>query len=111
MAVSVQPKNEGGSSSKVQALYNVLGVYFGGTPVAGSKEFFGGIKGSAPLNYLQIFYQDILYGISDTTKETVTKADGATVSKDFQDLLDLASQDLLEIQEGEPPNSEFPSTD
>ena len=38
--------------SPEQAAYNVLGVYFDGTPVA---SLFGGTPGSAPLNYLQIY--------------------------------------------------------
>jgi len=117
MSVSIQPGKEGGTttdptpSSPVQALYNVLNVYFDGTPVAGSKEFFGGTKGTAPLNYLQLYYQDIQYGTANKTIELIMKADGTTASKEFQDLLNLASEDLLGIAEGEPPTNAFPSHD
>lgn len=115
-AVSVHPVTEGGTTDdpkpkKVQALYNVLTVFFDGTPVAGSKEFFGGTKGTAPLNYLQLYYQDIQYGTNDTSIEIITKADGTTASKTFQDLLGMASTDLLGIAEGEPPSNVFPSHD
>ena len=41
-----------------QAEYNVLYVFFYGTPVA---AFFGGVPGAAPLNYLQIYSDDIQY--------------------------------------------------
>ena len=86
----------------MQALYNVLGVYFTGTPVAGSSQFFGGMNGTQRLNYLQVYYQDINYGIQNTTAETITLADGSTASETFQDLLNMVSDNLLEIAETEP---------
>jgi len=59
--VSISPLNEGSSSNREQALYNVLGLYFDGTPVAGTHKFFGGTSGTAPMNYLQIYSPDIQY--------------------------------------------------
>jgi hypothetical protein len=102
MSVSKQPNNEGSSPMRVQALYNVLAVYFDQTPVAGSKEFFGGTTDTKPLNYLQVNYQDIQYGTQNKTIETITEADGKPANETFQDLLNLAKDDLAEIAESEP---------
>jgi uncharacterized protein (TIGR03437 family) len=80
-----------------QAEYNVLNVYFGGTAVA---SFFGGAKGSAPLNYLQIYAPDILYAQDHVDAPAkVVETSGASVLMSAQDLLNLASQKLLEISE------------
>ena len=83
-----------------QAEYNVLNVYFNGTPVASS---FGATPGSAaPLNYLQIYSPDIQYAQTNVNAPAqVVETSGTTVSTTAQDLLNLASQKLLEI--AEPP--------
>ncbi len=60
-----------------QALANVLSVYFEGTP-AGS--LFGAAKGSAPMNYVQIYAPDITFAATDPS---------------VQALLEQASQQLL----------------
>ena len=44
--------------SPEQAEYNVLKVYFDGTPAA---SFFGGTPGATPFNYLQIYAVDFQY--------------------------------------------------
>ena len=81
-----------------QAEYNVLSAYFNGTPVA---SIFGGTPGAAPLNYLQIYSPDIQYAqMNVNAPAQVVEATG-TVSTTAQDLLNLASQKLLEI--AEPP--------
>jgi len=59
------------------ALVNVLKVYFDGTPEGGA---FGASRGSAPMNYLQIYAPDITY---------------AATQPAVQALLDRASQRLL----------------
>jgi hypothetical protein len=46
-----------------QAEYNVLSIYFNGTPAALS---FGSTQGAAPLNYLQIYSSDIQYAAANT---------------------------------------------
>jgi len=75
-----------------QVAYNVLGVYFGGTPVA--TFFGGGMMGTAPLNYLQIYAPDFQYA------ETHTATTATTLGpKSAQDLLNLASEKLMEIAE------------
>ena len=81
-----------------QAEYNVLNVYFDGTAVASS---FGGTPGAAPLNYLQIYSEDIQYaGANANAAAQIVETSGATVSMTAQALLNLASQKLLTI--GEP---------
>ena len=64
--------------SAEQALYNVLGVYFDGTPVA---SFFGGTPGAAPLNYLQIYSPDIQYATANANAPAQVVENGVTVSK------------------------------
>jgi uncharacterized protein (TIGR03437 family) len=83
--------------SPEQAEYNVLNVYFDGTAVGSS---FGGATGAAPLNYLQIYSEDIQYAEANIgAPATVVETGGATVSMTAQDLLNLASQKLLSIAE------------
>ena len=80
-----------------QAEYNVLNVYFDGTPAASA---FGATQGAAPLNYLQIYYQDVQYAqMNVSAPAQVVETDGTVVSTTAQDLLNLASQKLLEIAE------------
>ena len=64
--------------SPEQGLYNLLNIYFTGTPVASS---FGGTAGTAPLNYLQVYSEDIQYASANTnTAAHITEAGGVTVS-------------------------------
>jgi hypothetical protein len=85
--------------SPEQAEYNVLYVYFYGTPEA---AFFGGVPGAAPLNYLQIYSDDIQYSEANAGMPVeVMEIDGASVLESAQDLLNQASQKLLDI--AEPP--------
>jgi hypothetical protein len=82
-----------------QALYNVLNVYFNGTPAA---SLFGGTPGAAPFNFLQAYYQDVQYAEQNADAPAqVVETSGVTVSVTAQDLFNLASQKLLEI--AEPP--------
>jgi hypothetical protein len=80
--------------SPEQALYNVLGVYFDGTPVA---SFFGGTPGAAPLNYLQIYSPDIQYATANANAPAQVVENGVAVSTTAQALLNLASQKLPQI--------------
>jgi len=103
-SVADNPTTEGGSPVVEQGLYNVLRLFFTGTPV-GSE--FGGIIGTAPLNYLQIYYQDIEYATKHASKPVVvveTDPTGAYVPvyETFQDLLNRASEQLMVIAESEP---------
>jgi hypothetical protein len=90
--------------SPEQAAYNVLKVYFDGTPAA---FFFGGTPGTAPLNYLQIYAADIQYAESHAgAPAPVVETGGTSVLLSAQDLLNLASLELLEI--AEPVAGRFP---
>jgi len=80
-----------------QAEYNVLKVYFDGTPAA---ALFGGANGAAPLNYLQIYSPDIQYATANVNAPAqVVQTNGATVALSAQDLLNLASPKLFQISE------------
>jgi uncharacterized protein (TIGR03437 family) len=80
-----------------QAEYNVLSVYFDGTAVASS---FGGTPGTAPLNYLQVYPEDIQYAQANVSAPAeIVETNGVTVSMTAQDLLNLASQKLMQIAE------------
>jgi hypothetical protein len=84
-----------------QALYNILRNYFSGTPAASS---FGGTPGTAPENFLQIYRADFQYATTHVNAPAqVVRTDGTSVMMTAQDLLNLASQKLLEI--GEPKRS------
>jgi uncharacterized protein (TIGR03437 family) len=84
-----------------QALYNLLNIYFDGSPVAAS---FGGTQGTTPLNYLQLYSQDIQYASANlNAPSVVTEAGGVTVSTTAQALLNLASQNLMTIAEPAVP--------
>jgi uncharacterized protein (TIGR03437 family) len=86
-----------------QAEYNVLSVYFNGTPVASS---FNGTPGIAPLNYLQIYAPDIQYAEQNANAPAQVVAGSVTVSITAQALLNMASAKLFTI--GEPSPSIMP---
>lgn len=81
--------------SPEQAAYNVLRVFFDGTPAAAS---FGATPGSTPLSYLQVYAVDFLYAEAHAdSPASVVQPGGATVSITAQNLLNLASAKLSEI--------------
>lgn len=87
--------------SPEQALYNVLRIYFDGTPAASS---FGGTPGTTPLNYLQIYAVDFLYATAHVqAPQPVVQAGGAIVPLSAQDLLNQASRKVFEIAEPASP--------
>ena len=86
-----------------QALYNLLNVLFAGTP---SATAFGGTQGTAPLNYLQIYPQDIQYATANANAPAQVVEGSATVLTAAQGLLNLASAKLFAI--GEPSPSILP---
>ncbi len=87
-----------GKISPEQSEYNVLYVYFYGTPVA---SVFGGVNGEAPLNYLQIYSDDILYAEANlNSPQSIMQIDGTFITVTAQDLMNLASRKLLTITEG-----------
>lgn len=82
-----------------QAAYNVLSVYFDGTPVASA---FNGTPGTAPLNYLQIYSEDIQYSTANGNAPAQVVAGTVTVSITAQALLKLAAAKLFTIGEPAP---------
>jgi uncharacterized protein (TIGR03437 family) len=86
-----------------QAEFNVLSVNFDGTAVASS---FNGTPGIAPLNYLQIYSQDIQYATANVNAPAQVVAGTVTVLITAQALLNLASAKLFTI--GEPSPSIMP---
>ena len=94
---------KGGCTSGIspeQAEYNVLNVFFDGTVVASS---FGGTPGGAPLNYLQIYSPDIQYATTHIhAPAQVMQTNGTSITITAQDLLNLASEKLLQIAETNP---------
>ncbi len=83
--------------SPERAEYNILKVFFDGTPAASS---FGAKPGSAHLNYLQVYYEDVQYATAHAgTPMKVPHTDGTSSMMSAQDLLNLASQELLYIAE------------
>jgi hypothetical protein len=88
-----------------QALYNLLNIYFDKTTVAAQ---FGGTPGPtpAPLNYLQIYSQDIVYATNhaQAPAPVIEKGQSSPVSVTAQSMLELASQLLFQIAEPAPNN-------
>ena len=85
--------------SPEQAAYNVLTKFLDGTAVGMA---FGATQGAAPMNYLQIYAQDIVYASANANSPgPVVLTNGASVSITAQSLLNLASSKLFEISE--PP--------
>lgn len=78
-----------------QALYNVLNVFFDGTPAATT---FGGTVGTAQVNFMQVFYQDVQYAEANVaTPAHVLQSNGAIIFISAQSLLNMASQKVLAI--------------
>ena len=71
-----------------QAAYNVLTVFFYGTPAA---AFYGGAIGSAPIQYLDISYMDLQYAQANSCPPALSTVTG---SMSLQDLYNRASRDL-----------------
>ena len=87
----------GNGISPEQAEYNVLNVFFDGTAVASS---FGGTLGNAPLQLsanLCSRYTNATAHVN--APAAVSEINGTSTMMTAQDLLNLASQKLLEISE------------
>jgi hypothetical protein len=82
-----------------EAAYNVLTVFFNGTP-AGSS--YGGTNGPAPIQYVDIDYIDVEYAEENPCPPTPSITLGET---SLQDLLNRASRSLFQIAH---PHSNIP---
>ena len=76
-----------------EAAYNVMTVFFYGTPVA---TFYGGATGPAPMQYLELDYVDIQYA-EMTPCPNLNPPLGPLGKTSLQDLLNRASHDLFEM--------------
>jgi len=85
--------------SPEQAAYNVLEDFFTGKPTGGPD--FVGMKGGAPMNYLQIYYEDIQFATNNQSKPgaSVARTDGTMTTETLQTLLEEASAQLTRIAE------------
>lgn len=101
--------------SPEQALYNVLQNYFNGTAAAPSygaaiyrDRGYAETTGSAQLNYLLVYYEDVGYavhGVSDAgpVAAKIVPADGGTMTTSAQEELDTASQQIGQTADPVPP--------
>lgn len=96
LSVNNGAEEEGGSPVVAQALFNMLQDFFTGTNVAG-LYCEPSPAAPAPLNYLQIYYQDIQFAASHGAKSVAEGCSTVTISP--QEELNMASQQLFEIAE------------
>jgi hypothetical protein len=103
--------------------FKVLATFFNGTlAVNGTTTFsnlFSYVSGestvnppltnSAPLNYLQVYYQDVLYAESNGCTNINTGKGGPSLYVSAQDLLNQASELLFMIGETTHPRGAVPS--
>jgi uncharacterized protein (TIGR03437 family) len=74
-----------------EGAYNVMTVFFTGTPAA---AFYGGTVGTAPIQYLEVSYLDLQYALANPCPATPSPALGYM---SLQDLYARASRDLFAI--------------
>ena len=92
-----------------EAEYNVLTTFFSGTPVA---AYYGGLSGpgtgvcgNALMQYLEVPYVDVQYAQTNPPPTVSSPIIGYTT---IQDLLSMASQDLLAMAAQPPPTCPTP---
>ncbi len=105
--------------------FNVLATFFNGTQAVGGTTNFAGLfsqvsgedtvnaplTNSAPLNYLQVYYQDVLYAGTNgcTTIDNGAGGKKGQITVSAQDLLNQASQLLFTIGETPYPAATVPA--
>ena len=75
--------------SVAEGAYNVMAVFFTGTPAA---AFYGGTVGTAPIQYLEVSYLDLQYALSNACPATPSPTLGYM---SLQDLYARASRDIF----------------
>jgi uncharacterized protein (TIGR03437 family) len=75
--------------SVAEGAYNVMTVFFTGTPVA---AFYGGAVGTAPIQYLEVSYLDLQYALANPCPAAPSPSLGYT---SLQDLYARASRDIF----------------
>ena len=79
-----------------QAIYNVMRAYFNGTLIGSN---YGLTSSNLPLNYLQIYYEDVLYANTNLMGTNVVDGFGNTNFMTAQMLFTTASTQIAEIAE------------
>jgi sugar lactone lactonase YvrE len=79
------------------------------TNVSGENTVNSPLTNPAPLNYLQVYYQDVLYAESNGCVLVTNGVRGQVISVSAQDLLNAANQLLLTIGELPYPPSAIPA--
>jgi hypothetical protein len=111
------------TSDPEQQEFNVLANFFNGTLAVNGTTNFPGLftnisgvsavnpplKTPAPLNYLQVYNQDVLYAQSNGCVVIPNGAGGQTISVSAQDLLNAANQLLFTIAQRAYPPGAVPS--
>jgi uncharacterized protein (TIGR03437 family) len=77
--------------SVVEGAYNVMAVFFTGTPAA---AFYGGTVGTATIQYLEVSYLDLQYALSNACPATPSPSLGYM---SLQDLYARASRDIFSM--------------
>jgi len=72
-----------------EAAYNVMTVFFNGTPAA---TFYGGTVGTAPIQYLEVPFNDLQYALANPCPAAPNSNIG---EMSLQDLYNRASHDLF----------------
>lgn len=87
--------------SAEQGLYNVLSFFFEGT---GAAPAFSGTVGSAPapMNFMQVYSDDIQYATANMSAPGLVVEGNGETQVTAQSLLDLASAQLVTIEEPPP---------
>ena len=75
--------------SVAEGAYNVMTVFFTGTPAA---AFYGGTVGTAPIQYLEVSYLDLQYALANACPATPSPTLGYM---SLQDLYARASRDIF----------------
>jgi uncharacterized protein (TIGR03437 family) len=75
--------------SVAEGAYNVMTVFFTGTPAA---AFYGGTAGTAPIQYLEVSYLDLQYALANPCPPTPSPTLGYM---SLQDLYARASRDIF----------------
>lgn len=78
-----------------EGAYNVLSVFFSGTP---AYTYYGAMPGSAPIQYLDVDYTDVQYAQSNPCPTLPSTVPG---TPSLQDLLNRASRDIFAMA-GQP---------
>jgi len=103
--------------------FRVLATFFNGTQAVNGTTNFPGLflyvsdestvnpplTNSAPLNYLQVYYQDVLYAESNGCTNIDTGRGGPPLYASAQDLLNAANQLLFTIGQTTYPRGAVPS--